>query len=78
VNDSKYSKVKWIFFVNFFSVVKLGDLQAPLQTFEKALELAKILEDEAAEKAISKTINDINDRIAQGKEKSTWEYRQTP
>ena len=78
MNDSKYSKVKWIFFVNFFSVVKLGDLQAPLQTFEKALELAKILEDEAAEKAISKTINDINDRIAQGKEKSTWEYRQTP
>ena len=64
--------MKWNFFVNFFSVVKLGDLQAALQTFEKALELAKILEDEAAEKAISKTINDINDRIAQGKEKSTW------
>ena len=63
--------MKWNFFVNFFSVVKLGDLQAALQTFEKALELAKILEDEAAEKAISKTINDINDRIAQGKEKST-------
>lgn len=58
--------------MNFFSVVKLGDLQAALQTFEKALELAKILEDEAAEKAISKTINDINDRIAQGKEKSPW------
>ena len=64
--------MKQNFFVNFFSVVKLGDLQAALQTFEKALELAKILEDEAAEKAISKTINDINDRIAQGKEKSTW------
>ena len=58
--------------MNFFSLVKLGDLQAALQTFEKALELAKILEDEAAEKAISKTINDINDRIAQGKEKSSW------
>ena len=58
--------------MNFFSVVKLGDLQAALQTFEKALELAKILEDEAAEKAISKTIKDINDRIAQGKEKSSW------
>ena len=64
--------MKQNFFVNFFSVVKLGDLQAALQTFEKALELAKILEDEAAEKAISKTINDINDRIAQGKEKSSW------
>ena len=60
------------FLHEFLFVVKLGDLQAALQTFEKALELAKILEDEAAEKAISKTINDINDRIAQGKEKSTW------
>ena len=46
--------------------VKLGDLQDALQSFEKALELAKILEDEAAENAISKAINDVNDRIAQG------------
>lgn len=46
--------------------VKLGDLQDALQSFEKALELAKILEDEAAENAISKAINDVNDRLAQG------------
>lgn len=46
--------------------VKLGDLQDALQSFEKALELAKILEDDAAENAISKAINDVNDRIAQG------------
>ena len=49
-----------------FFAVKLGDLQDALQSFEKALELAKILEDEAAENAISKAINDVNDRIAQG------------
>jgi len=30
------------------------------------LELAKILEDDAAENAISKAINDVNNRIAQG------------
>lgn len=46
--------------------VKLGDLQDALQSFEKALELAKILEDDAAENAISKAINDVNNRIAQG------------
>ena len=50
----------------FFFVVKLGDLQDALQSFEKALELAKILEDDAAENAISKAINDVNNRIAQG------------
>ena len=50
----------------FSFVVKLGDLQDALQSFEKALELAKILEDDAAENAISKAINDVNNRIAQG------------
>lgn len=54
------------FQVLLFFVVKLGDLQDALQSFEKALELAKILEDEAAENAISKAINDVNNRIAQG------------
>lgn len=46
--------------------VKLGELQDALQSFEKALELAKILEDDAAENAISKAVNDVNDRIAKG------------
>nr|XP_058952068.1 outer dynein arm-docking complex subunit 4-like [Pocillopora verrucosa] len=46
--------------------VKLGDLKDALQSFEKALDLAKILEDDAAENAISKAINDVNDRITQG------------
>lgn len=46
--------------------VKLGDLQDALQSFEQALELAKVLGDEAAESAISKAIRDINDRLAQG------------
>ena len=47
--------------------MKLGDLKDALQSFEKALDLAKILEDDAAENAISKAINDVNDRITQGK-----------
>lgn len=46
--------------------MKLGDLKDALQSFEKALDLAKILEDDAAENAISKAINDVNDRITQG------------
>ena len=49
-----------------FNLVKLGDLKDALQSFEKALDLAKILEDDAAENAISKAINDVNDRITQG------------
>ena len=63
-SDRKITKIN----VNFLSfiAVKLGDLQDALQSFEKALELAKILEDDAAENAISKAINDVNDRIAQG------------
>ena len=48
------------------NLVKLGDLKDSLQSFEKALDLAKILEDDAAENAISKAINDVNDRITQG------------
>ena len=48
------------------NLVKLGDLKDALQSFEKALDLAKILEDDAAENAISKAINDVNDRITQG------------
>ena len=57
--------------VNLFAA-KLGDHQGALETFEKALELAKILEDEAAEKAISKTINDINNRIALGENQQMY------
>lgn len=59
-------KTNTLIFFWFFIVVKLGDLQDALQSFEKALELAKILEDDAAENAISKAINDVNNRIAQG------------
>lgn len=46
--------------------VKLSELQDALETFQQAHDLAKILEDEAAETAISKAIRDVNDRIAQG------------
>ncbi|XP_031557017.1 tetratricopeptide repeat protein 25-like [Actinia tenebrosa] len=46
--------------------VKLDELQDALGSFQQAHDLAKILEDEAAENAISKAIRDVNDRIAQG------------
>ncbi|EDO42886.1 predicted protein, partial [Nematostella vectensis] len=46
--------------------VKLGELQGALESFQQAHDLAKILEDEAAENAVSKAIRDVNDRIAQG------------
>jgi len=45
----------------------LNELQDALGSFQQAHDLAKILEDEAAENAISKAIRDVNDRIAQGK-----------
>ncbi|KAK2547755.1 Outer dynein arm-docking complex subunit 4, partial [Acropora cervicornis] len=39
--------------------------QAGDKSFEKALDLAKILDDEAAENAISKALSDVNERLAQ-------------
>lgn len=62
------------FFMSILLAVKLGELQDALQSFEKALELAKILEDDAAENAISKAVNDVNDRIAKGKKTITYYF----
>lgn len=56
--------------------VKLGDLREALQSFEKALDLAKILEDEAAENAISKALSDVNERLAQGVKESAEDASQ--
>ena len=54
--------------VLFSLLVKLGELQDALESFQEALELGKILEDEAAVNAVSKAIRDVNERIAQGKD----------
>jgi len=43
--------------------VKLGDLQAALEAFEKSLEMAKLQEDKKAENAIKKAIKEVNQKI---------------
>ena len=46
--------------------VKLGDLQAASDSFDKSLELAKKLGDRAAEDAISKAQQEVNNKIVKG------------
>jgi hypothetical protein len=46
--------------------VKLGELQEALDSFEKALDMAKLQSDSAAEAAIKKAIEDVNHRIVTG------------
>ncbi|XP_050406246.1 outer dynein arm-docking complex subunit 4 [Patella vulgata] len=56
------------------SQVKLNELQSALESFEKALDLAKLQGDKAAESAIQKAIIDVNKRIAREvKEKENQE-----
>ena len=43
--------------------VKLGDLTSAVQSFEKSLEIAKIVQDEFAEAAIKKALEDVNQKI---------------
>ena len=44
---------------------KLGDLQAAVQQFEQALELAKLLEDQPSQDAIHKALEEVNMRIVE-------------
>ncbi|XP_002739664.1 outer dynein arm-docking complex subunit 4-like [Saccoglossus kowalevskii] len=48
------------------SEVKLGDLQAAIDSFERSLEMAKLQGDEAAQQAITKAIEDVNNKIVEG------------
>ncbi|XP_072032097.1 outer dynein arm-docking complex subunit 4-like isoform X3 [Amphiura filiformis] len=48
------------------SEVKLGDLQDAIESFERALEMAKVQGDEPAQKAISKALEELNQKIVQG------------
>ncbi|KAJ8019702.1 Tetratricopeptide repeat protein 25 [Holothuria leucospilota] len=48
------------------SEVKLGDLQEAIESFERSLEMAKIQGDEPAQSAISKALEELNERIVQG------------
>lgn len=46
--------------------VKLGDYQAATESFERSLEMAKVQGDTAAETAIKKALEDVNERIVKG------------
>ena len=46
--------------------VKLGDLQDAIESFERAHEMAKLQGDEPAQKAISKALEELNQKIVQG------------
>ncbi len=46
--------------------MKLGDLQDAIESFERALEMAKVQGDEPAQKAISKALEELNQKIVQG------------
>ena len=46
--------------------VKLGNHQEALGSFEQALDMAQVQGDKAAEAAIRKAMEDVNQRIVQG------------
>ena len=46
--------------------VKLDDLDRALSSFDKSMNLAKSLDDEAAQNAISKAIRDVKSQIETG------------
>ena len=49
-----------------FNSVKLGELEASLESFQSARDVAESLEDKAAEIAIAKAIDDVHNRITNG------------
>ena len=46
------------------STAKLGELQSAVQSFERSLELAQVLDDELSQEAIKKALDEVNLRIA--------------
>ena len=52
--------------LNGFFSVKLGDFQAAADSFEKSLELARRQNDTAAEDAIRRALNEVNEKIVKG------------
>ena len=47
-------------------LVKIGDLQSALGSFEKALDMAQVQGDKAAETAIKRAVEDVNNKIVKG------------
>ena len=52
---------------------KLGDLQSAVQSFQRSLELATLLEDEASQAAIRRALEDVNSRIVEELKQPTGE-----
>lgn len=48
---------------SFYFLAKMGELQAAVQSFERSLELAKVLDDEPSQEAIKKALEDVNAQI---------------
>ena len=42
----------------------MGELQSAVQSFERSLELAKVLDDELSQEAIKKALDEVNMQIA--------------
>lgn len=60
------------------SEVKLGDYQSAADSFEKSLELARQQKDEAAEQAITKALDEVNDKIVRGVKEEEGEEEPQP
>ena len=50
----------------FSLTAKLGELQAAVQSFERSLELARLLGDEASQLAIKKAMEEVNTHVVEG------------
>ena len=50
-------------FHTLYNIAKMGELQAAVQSFERSLELAKVLDDEPSQDAIKKALEDVNAQI---------------
>ena len=63
-----------------FPAAKLGELQSAVQSFERSLELAKLLEDEPSQVAVKKALEEINSQIVQelSPEEDKGESEETP
>lgn len=60
-----------------FLLAKQGELEAAVDSFERALDFAKLQEDRDAEKAIKKALKDVNERIAKKlSDPGSWFYIQ--
>lgn len=61
-----------LFYAYFSQSVKKDAYEAAVDSFERALEFAKLQEDDDAERAIKKALKEVNDKIAMKASGSMW------